>query len=585
MKNYKIILIILVALFVGLGAGYLLFGTRQNNLSTSGAQEHTTEVMPDPDKDQTWTCSMHPQIRQQEPGDCPICGMDLVSLDEAGSNDPLTLEMTQEAVKLANIETTVIGLTGTPEKSFTLSGKIEADERLAASQVAHIPGRIEKLFVTFTGEQVRQGQQLATLYSPELVTAQQELLQALKIQDVNADLVKAARKKLEYWKIPKEEIRTIEESGKIQETFTVLADAAGVVTNRRVSVGDYVKQGEVLFDIVSLDQVWVLFDAYEEDLASIKVGDRIEFTTPAVPNRVFSTRITFIDPVINPTTRVASLRGELTNPGNVLKPEMFVRGKLQAQLSANEQLLVPKSAILWTGPRSVVYVKVPDTNIPSFQFREVELGERVGENYLVESGLEPGEEVVTYGNFAIDAAAQLNNQASMMNRDVAVKGMDQQALPDYQKSTPMAFKKQLGAVVQAYLSLKDALVATDPEQAKTAAPKLEKALAAIDRNAVKGAAQQFWLEQLSALKAHSAQIAGKTDVEEQRQQFDFLSQALIKTVKVFGLAENTYYIQHCPMAFDDTGADWLSAEEEILNPYFGEVMLRCGLVKDTIESN
>lgn len=574
-KNNKIFLIVLGALIVGLGAGYLLFG---NKPSTSDAHDHSAA-----EEDQTWTCSMHPQIRQNEPGDCPICGMDLTLLDETSSNDPFTLEMTQEAVKLANIETTIIGSTGTPEKSFILSGKIKEDERLAASQVAHIPGRIEKLFVTFTGEQVRQGQKLATLYSPELVTAQQELLEALRIQDVNADLVKAARKKLEYWKIPAEQIRAIEESGQIQQAFTVLADASGIVTNRRVVVGDYVTQGEVLFDIVSLNRVWALFDAYEEDLAAIEIGDRIEFTTPAVPNRTFSTRISFIDPVINPSTRVASLRGELRNTGNLLKPEMFVRGKLQAQLSTTAQLLVPKSAILWTGPRSVVYVKVPDTNIPSFQFREVALGERVGESYLVDSGLEPGEEVVTYGNFAIDAAAQLNNQASMMNKKVMLKGADHSRhLPDYTESTPTAFKEQLVELTQRYLALKDDLVVTHSTAASASASRMLNQLSLVDMSLVKGDAHMYWMEQQEALQAHGQQITKMEDVEDQRKQFEFLSKALINTIKVFGIPDDAFYIQHCPMAFDNDGADWISDVEEIKNPYFGDRMLRCGWVQETI---
>lgn len=582
MSNNKNILILLAAvpvlIGIGLGAGYLLFG----NETTPAGHDHSAEAKTTA-TEEIWTCSMHPQIRQNEPGLCPICEMDLIPLEANTSNDPLVLEMTEEAVKLASIETTRIGSTGTAEKSFTLSGKIKADERLTASQVAHIPGRIEKLFVTFTGEQVRQGQKLATLYSPDLVSAQQELLEALKLKNVNAELLEAARKKLTYWKIPADQIQAIEESGKIQETFTVTADASGIVTNRSVAIGDYVKRGEVLFDLISLDRVWVLFDAYEEDLGSIKVGDRIEFTTPAVPNRIFSTRISFIDPLIDPATRVASLRGELRNTGNVLKPEMFVRGTLQAQLSANEQLLVPKTAVLWTGPRSVVYVKMPDADIPSFQFREVELGERIGNNYLVESGLEAGEEVVTYGNFSIDAAAQLNNQASMMNRKVLLEGADQQPMTaDYTESTPVTFKKQLASVTQSYLVLKDALVATDKIQASKSATQLLEKLTQVDMSLLKGDAHNYWMEQLAALQAHSQKIAALEEVVEQRQQFDFLSQALIKTIKTFGVSEGTYYIQHCPMAFDDSGADWISNVEAIRNPYFGDRMLKCGIVQETI---
>ncbi len=587
MKNNKIILIALTGIIVGLGIGYLLFGKQSKEISNSSAHDHSSETTQAAGEDQRWTCSMHPQIRQNEPGDCPICGMDLIPLEETTSQDPLVLEMTAEAVKLAQVETTVIGATGIAEKNFTLSGKIKEDERLTASQVAHIPGRIEKLFVTFTGEQVKKGQQLATLYSPELVTAQQELLEAIKLKDVNADLVKAARKKLEYWKIPAEQIRSIEKSGQIRETFTVLADASGVVTNRRIAVGDYVKQGEVLFDITNLDRIWVLFDAYEEDLASIKVGDRIQFTTQAVPNRTFTTRISFIDPAIDPATRVASLRGELRNSGNLLKPEMFVRGTLQAPITTTEQLLVPKSAILWTGPRSVVYVKVPDRIIPSFQYREIAIGERVGEHYLVEDGLEPGEEVVTYGNFAIDAAAQLNNQASMMNKNVRLEGVDHtQHLPDYTENTPKAFKEQLAEVIKDYLALKDALVLTDNVQARESAAQFLESLSGVDRSLLKDKVQsdshEYWMEQLDALQAHGQQIRALEDVEEQRKQFDFLSQALINTIKVFGITEDTFYIQHCPMAFDYTGADWISDAEEIRNPYFGDKMLTCGIIEETI---
>lgn len=580
MKNIKTIIFILLAMTVGFSLAWFLKPT--SNQSLEPASQSTNQ----PDN-QAYTCSMHPQIRQNEPGICPICEMDLIPLEANSSDDPLVLEMTPEAVKLANIETTIIGATGTSNQQLFLSGKIQADERLAASQVAHIPGRIEQLFVTFTGEAIRKGQQLAILYSPELISAQQELLEALKIKDLNAGLLKAARKKLEYWKIPTEKIREIEESGQIQETFAIYADATGIVTDRRIAVGDYIKQGEVLFDILGLHRLWVLFDAYEENLASIKVGDQIAFTTPAIPNQNFTTRITFIDPMINPKTRVASIRGEINNRKNLLKPEMFVRGLLQSNINSAAQLMVPRSAVLWTGPRSVVYIKVPNTTIPSFKYKEVQLGERMGENYLIKSGLESGDEVVTYGNFTIDAAAQLNNQASMMNKNVVIKGMEEQAeqLVDYTESTPAAFKQQLANLSDAYLLLKDALVATDQKLASQKANKVLEALSIIDMSLLKGDAHQTWMEQFAAIEAHSKKIHTSSDVEQQRKQFDFLSQALIKSIKVFGVSEDTYYIQYCPMAFDDTGAEWISDAKEIRNPYFGDVMLKCGLVQETINED
>ena len=590
MKNIKIITTAIVALAIGLGLGFVLF--RNTGLinehvhltpaSPAGGQSTDQPVDGSP-KGQatTYTCSMHPQVRQDEPGLCPICEMDLIPLEVNTSNDPMVLEMTKESVKLANIQTTVIGKKSTKTgKTIRLSGKVQMDERLASSQVAHVPGRIEKLFVTFTGEQVSKGQRLATLYSPELITAQKELLEALKLQDLNPGLADAARNKLRYWKIGNATIKEIEQKGEIRETFSMYADKSGIVTNKRVAVGDYLKQGEPLFDLISLHKVWVLFDAYEEDLATISIGDRIEFTTPSIPDRTFKTRITFIDPLINADTRVASLRTEVSNASGLLKPEMFVTGVLKNQTVTNTQLTVPKSAVLWTGKRSVVYVKVPNTDIPSFQFREVELGEASGEGYQILNGLEPREEVVTYGNFSIDAAAQLNNQASMMNRDVKLK-KENSGVPNFHTETPDQFKKQLHALTDEYILLKDAFVATDAKTAANAAEKVLAQLHYVDMGLVKEQAHLYWMEQQLALQAHGKKIAESDNVEDQRRQFSLLSDAMINSIEAFGTEGDTLYVAHCPMAFNNQGADWLSAEKQIRNPYFGDKMMTCGAVKKT----
>ena len=582
-SNIKYITIAILALTIGLVAGYFIFG---NNQKAAEAHNHESQVVQTSTEAEIWTCSMHPRIKQNEPGDCPLCGMDLIPLEANSSNNPLVLEMTDAAVKMANIQTTIVGeKNSTTGKTIRLSGKIQPDERLASSQVTHISGRIEKLYVSFTGEQVIKRQKIAKLYSPELITAQRELLEAHKLKDLNPDLVEAARNKLRYWKIGNAAIEQIEQKGEIQENFTVYADETGIVTNRRVSVGDYIKQGEPLFDLMNLRKVWVLFDTYEEDLSSVSIGDKIEFTTPSLPNNTFKTTVTFIDPVINSVTRVASIRTEVSNSKKLLKPEMLVYGTLKKRANSSNQLIVPKSAVMWTGKRSVVYTKVPDTNIPSFEFREIEIGEAVGSNYQVISGLEAGEEVVSYGSFTIDAAAQLNNQKSMMNRNVSVKGADHSNhLPDYTESTPPAFKEQLFTLANTYLSLKDALVATDGRAAKEAAKQVLLSLSKIDMSLIIEDAHNYWMELHEAIRAHSEKIATSDDIEEQRRQFDFFSRSLIKATKVFGIGEKTLYVQYCPMANDNEGADWLSNVEEIRNPYFGDKMLTCGLVKTTIDA-
>lgn len=569
----------MITALAGLGAGYLIFGRQ----AAETPSHETTSAKP-ADSEEIWTCSMHPQIRQNEPGDCPICGMDLIPLGSGGASDnPLVMEMTREAVKLANIQTTAVGGAGRENaKRINLTGKVQADERLASSQVAHIPGRIEQLFVTFTGEAIVKGQKLATIYSPELVAAQRELIEAAKWQETRPQLLEAARTKLRYWKVPDDAIGQIEQSGEIQPTITILADQNGIVLKRRVSVGDYVKEGGVLFDVANLSRVWILFDAYEEDLPEIRLGDLVEYAVAAVPGRTFRARLSFIDPVINPQTRVATLRAEVANPGGQLKPEMLVRGTIRADAPAPKGALsVPKTAVMWTGPRSVVYVEAPGADVPSYEFREVTLGDAVGDRYLILSGLEAGERVVTNGAFVIDAAAQLNNMASMMNRNVRRAGAETET-PDYSDQVPAAFRRQLMAVVERYLPLKDALVATNAGQAAGASDQLMAALEQVDMSLLEGAAHHYWMDRQAALKAHGNKLQESASIEEQRKQFSFFTNSLVETLTAFGASGDSLYLQHCPMAFNNEGADWLSTEEAILNPYFGDEMLTCGVVKSVL---
>jgi len=555
-----------------------MFG--RNSGMVEGHSDHA--VQPE-DAGQIWTCAMHPQVRQHAPGQCPICGMDLIPLNSvAASGNPLTLEMTPEAVKLASIRTVEAGSgSGPGTRTVSLTGKIQVDERRISSQVVHVPGRIEQLFVTFTGEQVRPGQKLAILYSPELVSAQRELIEAAKWKKTNPQLLEAARTKLRYWKISDTTIAQVEESGEIQQNITVYAEHAGIVRNRRVAVGDYVREGSVLFDIVDLNQVWALFDAYEEDLGSIRVGDVVSFTLQALPGKTFKARITFIDPVINPQTRVASLRAEVANSAGVLKPEMLLNGMIESSVAkAKGTLTVPKTAVLWTGTRSVVYVEVPGATVPSFEFREVTIGDAMGFEYSILSGLEAGERVVVNGAFVIDAAAQLNNMSSMMNRNVKQTGMQKMAR-DYSAEVTDEFRSQLMRVVHRYMPLKDALVSTDVRAAKAEAGALNSALDNVEMELLQGEGHMYWMKEQAAMKSHVNGISSSDDIEEQRKQFSFLTNVLVDALTAFGTGQDTLYLQYCPMAFDNAGADWLSEDETIRNPYFGDKMLKCGSVKTT----
>lgn len=564
MKNKQIIMVILGCLLFGGLAGWLIRG---------GGDEHPDHEHTHIDENGVeYTCSMHPQIRQNEPGQCPLCGMALTPVSSnSGNNSPFVLEMTPEAMALSNVQLTRVK-SGVGSGKLSLTGKIQVNEQRVKSLTANYSGRVDQLFVNFTGQEVRRGEKLATLYSPDLVNAQKELLETAKIKDRQPALYQASKEKLKLWKISDEQISRIENSGRVQTQFEVYADVAGVVIARNVAVGDFVSRGTALFEIVELSSVWVILDAYESDLGAIRKGDDLSFQVSAYPGREFKAKVSYIDPVLNPDTRTVGIRAEAVNRNFELKPEMFVSATISTSQSAQSGLMVPKTAILWTGPRSVVYVQAGTKEAPAFEMREVELGSRVGDDYLVLSGVEEGEQVVSNGVFAIDAAAQLSGNYSMMTRP-EVKTLD----------TPEEFKKQLTSFVQSYLSIKDALVKTNAQETQKAISQAKASLAKVDMKLLEGQAHNIWMDLLKTMQGSLDKIAQTADVEEQRKHFESLSDNLIEAVEYFGVVENTIYRQYCPMAFRDKGAYWLSGEKEIRNPYFGDMMLTCGEVKETYQ--
>ncbi|WP_437822995.1 efflux RND transporter periplasmic adaptor subunit [Tenacibaculum mesophilum] len=566
MKKYIVYIVILIA---GVFLGWLLFGGGSSK--SEAAHDHTAA-----EKGKMWTCSMHPQIMQPEPGDCPICGMDLIPA-EAGAEGLAAnqFKLTKNALALANVQTTVIGNVMSADNTITLSGKIAENEKSNAVQVSYFAGRIERLNVNFTGEKISKGQLLATVYSPELVKAQQELLTAASVKENQPALYKAVRNKLKLWKLSENQINQIEKTGKVKENFPVYATVSGTVSEKLVEQGDYVSQGQALLKIANLNSVWANFDVYENQISNFKVGQNISITTNAYPNETFKAKVSFIDPVLNQETRTVTMRAVLNNSKGRFKPAMFVTGKVEAtEKQTEQQLSIPATAVLWTGKRSVVYIK-PDASKPVFEMREVVLGRRAGESYLVEKGLKSGEEIVTNGVFTIDASAQLQGKKSMMNHTKEI-------MESF--STSKKFKEQLQKAYEAYIVLKDALVKTDANAAKISAGNLQKALTSVDMKLLTNEeAHKQWMQLVPALKSSNEEITKTTDVAIQRKYFKVLSEHFIMAVQSFGISEVTYK-QYCPMADSDKGAYWLSKEKQVLNPYFGEGMLKCGEVKEIINN-
>ena len=599
--NKQTIILVAISLILGALIGYLIKPSLNQPTSTSthqpinpSAHQHINPSA----HQQIWTCSMHPQIRQNEQGDCPICGMDLIPLedDQNADIDPNAISMSPTAMQLANVSTAFVGKMN-PVKQVRLNGKVQADERIVYSQSSHIPGRIEKLLVNFTGEFVNKGQTIAYIYSSELVTAQEELFEAQKIAETQPQLFAAAKEKLKNWKLSEKQIEEILKSGMTKDEFPVVADVAGYVTSKKINLGDYVRKGETIYEIADLSKVWVLFDVYESDISWVKKGDKVKFTVASLPGESFMSSITFLDPVIDPKTRVAKARLEYNNPNGKLKPEMFASGMVQAKLAnKSNSIVVPKTAVMWTGKRSVVYVKTNSEQGVNFIMREITLGSSLGDSYLVEAGLMEGEEIAVNGTFSIDAAAQLAGKPSMMSPEggqvmtghnhggtTTESNVSHEGLEEQNKSTtlkPLSIDKQAKEALQplykSYLNWKDALTNDDFKEAQKNATNLKSALEKVDMGLFKDEAHMVWMDFQGRLAKSLEHIQHFSDIEQLRKSFQSVSVTMIEMTNSFTPLSSTIYVQHCPMADNNKGADWLSKEKEIRNPYFGSSMLTCG---------
>ena len=577
----KNIIYVSIAVLVGLLAGYLIFGSAATDEAAvkdmsdmSDEHDHSAESA-----NQMWTCSMHPQIMLPEPGDCPICGMDLIPAESGADGLAMNeIKMTKNAMALANVRTTVVG-SGTADggNTISLSGKIMMNEEENAIQASYFDGRIERLNVNFEGQEVRKGQLLATLYSPNLIAAQQELITAASLKESQPSLYEAVRNKLKLWKLSESQINSIEQSGEVKEDFPIYATVSGTVSEKMASEGDYVKQGEPIVMVSDLNSVWAEFDAYENQISEFKKGQKIKVTTNAYPNQEFDATVSFIDPVLNTRTRTVTVRADLTNREGIFKPGMFVTGKIEGKSDGKEpKLRIPASAVMWTGERSLVYLKTnPDE--PVFEMQQVTLSNRTGDTFTVVSGLQDGDEIVTNGTFTVDAAAQLQGKRSMMNQGNGEE--EKNEMPDMKMELSETIQNALRKSLDPYLKMKDAFVDSD---AKSVANYAKAALSEI---------QSVPESELGKMEAsHTAQIkkmliaiAENDVIENQRDHFIILNQNMVPMVKNMDGLDSKMFVQRCPMANDNKGAFWISADQEIRNPYYGEQMLSCGEVEETLE--
>lgn len=596
----------------------------------------TTEMAADdehaehPPSDTIWTCTMHLQIQRSEPGQCPICGMDLIPLtQESDDTHPRRLVMSPAAVKLAEIATSPVERRFADAK-IRMVGKIDYDETRVRSISSYVPGRIDRLYVNYTGIEVKKGDHLAEIYSPELLSAQEELIEAKRrtaspsgeqsefLRESDRRSLESSREKLRLYGFNEEQIAAIEARGRTEEHMLINSPLGGIVVHKALSEGDYVQTGTNIYTVADLSRVWVQLEAYETDLAWIHFGQHVDIQAEAYPGEHFDGIIAFIDPILDPDTRTVNIRVNVENPDRRLKPGIFVHGTVHSRVAkggkvmdpdlagkwispmhpeivrdepgdcpicgmdllraedlgyvsatdeAARPLVIPATAVLKTGRRAIVYVHLPDAERPTYEGREVVLGSRAGDYYIVERGLEEGERVVTNGNFNIDSALQIQARPSMLS----MEGESPEEGGDI-----ATLRQSLVPVYDAYLNTHTHLSRDELAPAKEAFTHIEHLVVGVDMTLLEGETHDFWMRASRQLESAGKEFAQAQDIAEARLAFRLASRAVVDLLERFGLAgEAVYYEFHCPMAFD-TGASWVQRSAEIANPYYGAEMLTCG---------
>lgn len=557
-------------LIFGLILGYFIFGgSKSEKLDNNPVTSESKHA---------WTCSMHPQVKKTEKGNCPLCGMDLIPSDvSVGELENHQFQMSENAVALAGIRTVSIGLEELRDNNLTLSGTIKSNEKTDGVQTTVFDGRMEKLNVKAVGDYVKKGQIIGYIYSPELYLAQDKLLTSSSYKETHQKLYDAARNSLGLWKMTDEQIDEVLRKGKPMMSFPIYADVSGTVIEIAAEEGDWYQQGDPLFKVANLYTVWAVFDAYENQIPFLGVGQDIKITSAAFKGETLNAKVSFIEPILDVSKRTASVRSTLVNKKGLLKPGMFIEGSVHVKVD-QQILTVPKSAVLWTGRRSVVYLK-PNPNRPVFEMAEVTLGNPVGDSYIILDGLFVGDEVVVNGTFTLDAAAQLQGKKSMMTlKDTTVKKKtitDEKEALSYDGN----FKNKFIQIIGTYVKLKDALVDTDAEKSMREAIALSKDLETVDL----GMQNTMTQTHVQRIKKNIGIIANTNDVKKQREAFKPLSEDLVTIVSSFDNLNQPIYVQFCPMADNNKGATWISFQNKVLNPYFGEMMLTCGKVTRTIQ--
>jgi Cu(I)/Ag(I) efflux system membrane fusion protein len=572
--------------------------------SSSNEEEATSETA------QLWTCSMHPQIRQPNSGPCPICSMDLIPLENKNSGGGLReITVSDESAALLDLRVSPV-LQAPALANVQMFGNIDYDERKIVTTTARMGGRLDRLYADFTGTMVSKGDAIGEIYSPDLILAQHTLIHARK------DWIKAtsdterkrllraletAREKMRLLNLSEDQIAAIEILDKPNNHITIIAPQTGVVVNLNVKEGQYLKTGDALFGIADLTSVWLKMEAYESDLPWIRYAQKVTFTVEAIPGKTFHGRIAFIDPQLDPQRRIVKVRVNVDNHKRFLKPGMFARATVKAEVTMNGRvldadlagkwispmhpeivkdgpgpceicgmplipaeefgfvapagpvenpLLIPASAVLRTGQRAIVYVHLLVQNEPVFEGREIVLGSRVGNFFIVLGGLDKGELVVTNGAFKLDSELQIQAQPSMMNQNA---GLEEHST----KPAHPQLSGQWPSVLRPYGKLEQSLELGDAAKSDLNLTSMQTALRQIKFDQLQSEERALWKEFLmrldNTLTMAKSMPANKSSLALIRKQMD-------ETRRFLGLSST-------PIAPIEIDAQWITPLGSTIDAY------------------
>ena len=515
--------------------------------------------------------SMHPWIKSDKPGNCTICGMKLTPVYEGEKGfdtDSNMITLSSNAINVLNVQTETVAKVPL-ERTLEIAGRVEADQTRSRVLSAYVDGRVEKLFVNFTGAEVNAGEPLAVIYSPALLTAEREYLTVLaqtnfatspRLAEEHGRFVESAKERLKRLGMTDEQIGKIRTSGAATNfTTQIIAPISGTVVKREVFEGQYVKEGDRLFELIDLSQLWFVFDVYEQDLPAVQLSQTVQVTSPALPGRTFEGPITFIEPTINEATRSARVRVELQNPAvdgrRALYNGLYATGRIV--FKSEPLLAVTRSAVMEPGDQARVYV---DHGAGAYEQRLVQLGRR-GENFVeVLSGLQAGERVVSNGNLLIDSQAQINRGVS---GSAAHQHGTNGPAPTHQHTA--IDEKEAGKLVPFFAAVSGLSQALANDNVRTYNERLANLSVPAD-------------PKLAALTTKLKEK--RTDaLDAARVEYLPFSMAVADLAQSVRNANSDVAVKiyKCPM-FPRPGKDafWIQNDGPLRNPFYGAEMLECG---------